>query len=121
MAEFTAAQRKDLRRLVELAYERELNEELGALEESFHQWRCGSINAYDLSQAIHEFHDGPARDLYVRYNRLKPDVLVAHAFARGVLTERAVYSPRRTSLRRFAMRSNHKLRTTWPKVESGCR
>jgi len=90
MAEFTAAQRKDLRRLAELAYERELNEELGALEESFHQWRCGSINAYDLSQAIHEFHDGPARDLYVRYNRLKPDVLVAHAFARGVLTEKDV-------------------------------
>jgi hypothetical protein len=62
---------------------------LGALEESFRQWRCGVINAYDLSQAIHEFHDGPARDLYVSYNRLKPDVLV-EAFARGVLTEKDV-------------------------------
>jgi hypothetical protein len=90
MAEFTAAQRKDLRRLVELAYQRELGEELGALEASFHQWRCGSINAYDLSEAIHEFHDGPARNLYVSYNRLKPDVLVARAFARGVLTEKDV-------------------------------
>ena len=99
MAEFTAAQRKDLRRLAELAYERELNEELGALEESFHQWRCGSINAYDLSQAIHEFHDGPARDLYVSYNRLKPDLLVARAFARGVLTENDVAPSIRDALR----------------------
>jgi hypothetical protein len=90
MAEFTAAQRKELRRLVDVAYERELSEELGALEQSFHQWRSGSINAYDLSQAIHEFHDGPARDLYVNYNRLKPDVLVARALARGVLTEKDV-------------------------------
>jgi hypothetical protein len=87
MAEFTAAQRKHLRRLVDVAYERELRKELGALEESFHQWRSGSINAYDLSQVIHEFHDGSARDLYVTYNRLKPDVLVARALARGVLTE----------------------------------
>lgn len=98
MAEFTAAQRKDLRRLVELAYERELSEELGVLEESFHQWRCGSINAYDLSQAIHEFHDGPARDLYVSYNRLKPEVLVARAFAHGVLTEKDVVPSIRDAL-----------------------
>ena len=90
MAEFTAAQRKDLRRLVDVAYERELSEALGALEESFREWRCGSINAYDLSQVIHEFHDGSARDLWVTYNRLKPDVLVAHALARGILTAKDV-------------------------------
>lgn len=99
MAEFTAAERRSWDDWSTWLKERELSKELGALEESFHEWRRGSINASDLSQVIHEFHDGSARDLYASYDRLKPDVLVARALAHGVLTETDVAAGIRVALR----------------------
>ena len=34
---------------------------------------------------IHEFHQGPARQLFARYNSGMPDAAVAHAIGSGVI------------------------------------
>ena len=79
------AQRKELRRLAELAYERELSTALAALEAQFHEWHAGKLNVHELSDVIHQFHNGVARDLYVTYTRLQPRVAVAQAVGRKIL------------------------------------
>ena len=49
---FTKLERKELRRLAGLAYERELAKALGSLEESFRQWKKNKITAFELSDLI---------------------------------------------------------------------
>ena len=46
------------------------------------------MSPFELSEAIHKFHQGPARDLYVKYEMKNgmPEWLVAGAIARGVIT-----------------------------------
>jgi len=87
MDHFGKAQRKELRRLAAVAYERELGTALAALEAQFREWHTGKIDVHDLSDVIHQFHNGVARDLYVTYTRLEPQVAVAQAVARKVLRD----------------------------------
>jgi len=83
----TKAQRRRLRELGGIAYERDLSEHLTALESEFKRWRAGEIDAFALSEAIHRFHQGPSRDLFTQYEPSHLDFAVAHAIHRGVLTE----------------------------------
>ncbi len=87
MASLENAQRKELRRLAALAYERELGTALAALEGQFHEWHAGNLDVHELSDAIHQFHNGVARDLYVTYTRLEPRVAVAQAVGRKILRD----------------------------------
>jgi hypothetical protein len=80
-------QRRHIRELATLAYERELARELGAVEVEFSRWRRGEINVHDLSDLIHQFHDGTARRLYSIYAGDVLEVALGSAIARGVLTE----------------------------------
>ena len=84
---FGKAQRRELRRLANLAYERELGAALAALETHFREWHAGSCDVHQLSDTIHQFHNGIARDLFVTYTRLEPRVAVAQAVARKVLRD----------------------------------
>jgi hypothetical protein len=81
---------KELRRrlldLTELAYERELSHELAELEAEFGRWRSGETNAFDVSQAIHEFHQVVARDLFSRYRPENAEIVVAQAIIRGIIS-----------------------------------
>lgn len=45
----------------------ELSLELKKLHEQFQKWQDGSINAFDLNDEIHKFHNGAARSLYVTH------------------------------------------------------
>ena len=47
-----------LRQLAGDAWEAELSMHLEGLLAQFHAWKEKHINAHDLSQKIHEFHDG---------------------------------------------------------------
>lgn len=67
------------------AYEAELGLALGELEQHFGAWRSGQIQASELSDRIHDFNRGPARELWGRYNARMDDVQVAHAIAKGLL------------------------------------
>lgn len=87
MDAITRSERKLLRRLAGVAYERELGRELDSLFAAFHEWKAKQSSAHDLSAAIHEFHDGVARDLYVMYGRFDPLQTVPRAVAAGLLAE----------------------------------
>ena len=45
------------------------------------------LDVHELSDAIHQFHNGVARDLYVTYTRLEPRVAVAQAVGRKILRD----------------------------------
>ena len=83
----TKAQRRRIRELGGIAYERELSEHLSSLESEFKRWRASEIDGFVLSEAIHRFHQGPARGLFSKYESPYVDFAVANAIHRGVLTE----------------------------------
>lgn len=88
--ELTKAQRKRLLQLAAIAHERDLAVELARLEAAFQRWRAQELDAFELSDLIHRFHQGPSRDLFSKYDRANMDFAVAHAIHRGILTEAEV-------------------------------
>ncbi len=75
-----------LRDLSMKAHEEELRRGLLPLAQAFDDWRDGKISSGELTEIIHEFHQGSARDLFVRYNRGVLTANVAHAVASGILS-----------------------------------
>lgn len=96
----TKSERALLRRLAEEAWGAELTEELERLFEDFCKWTDHGISVFDLSERIHEFHDGVSRELYSRYTNLDPDVTVARAIAKGLVGEDVLGDSLRTKLAR---------------------
>ena len=82
--------RRELRELVGKAHDRELGIYLDELEMRFKEWKEGKIGPSDLSDFIHEFHDGSARHVYKTYTTLKREQLVARALGIGLLREEEV-------------------------------
>ena len=87
MVSYSTTQRKALRSLANLAYERELDAELANLEARFRQWRAQQISGFELSDFIHEFHDGASRELYMLYGSVDAAYLVARAILQGLLRD----------------------------------
>lgn len=81
----TKSQKKHLRYLAGIAYDRELGVALDRLFESYQQWKSGEIDAWDVNEEIHKHHNGISRELYNRYEYPDPCLLVARAIADGVL------------------------------------
>jgi hypothetical protein len=98
MAPLTRRERKLLHELASLAYERELGGEIARLELVFTEWRVGRRSPHEVSTAIHEFHDGVARDLYGLYTRIEPAHAVGRAIAVGLLGEGEVNAELRAKL-----------------------
>ena len=89
-----------MRRLASVAYERELGRELDRVLAAFNNWKAKQLSAHDVSAAVHEFHDGAARDLYVLYTRIDPSQTVARAVAAGLLTDDEIPAELLTKLAR---------------------
>ena len=87
---FTKGQRRKLRDLGGIAYERDLSEHLARLESEFRRWRAGEIDPFALAEAIHQFHQGPARELFSTYATSDLDFAVAQAIHRGLLKQEEV-------------------------------
>jgi hypothetical protein len=87
---FNKSIRKKLRELADIAHDRELGQHLSALQEEFGSWKSGNISPHELSDRIHEFHDGPSRDVWLFYNRFKTDIIVARALNEGLIAESEV-------------------------------
>ena len=85
MSNVTKRTRKMLRELAGVAYERELTTRLEGLAEEFDAWRAGRLSPWDLENAIHRFHNGDARDLWKKYDRLGPEESVSAAVVDGLL------------------------------------
>jgi hypothetical protein len=87
MDEPPKALKRAIRQLADMAYERELASALEALHQQFSSWRNGAIGPFELSDAIHRFHNGIARDLYNRYSSGGIlDGVVAGAIIRGTIS-----------------------------------
>lgn len=82
--------RRLIREYAARAYEAELGQALGELDQQFAAWRNGHISAFELSEHIHSFHQGPARDLWGRYNAHIDDTLVAHAIVTSLLPRETI-------------------------------
>lgn len=89
---FTKLERKELRRLAVLAYERELSKALEALEENFRQWKKNKITAFELNELIHKFHNGIARDLWSFYARGHTELIVVQAIENGIILKTEINS-----------------------------
>lgn len=87
---FTKSERKELRKLAGSAYERELAKALETLEESFRQWRKKKISAFELSDRVHKFHNGVARNLWSFYEAGHTEIIVRHAIAKGIILKTEV-------------------------------
>ena len=60
--------KKELSKLGGILHERELNIYLSNLSLHFEEWRKGNLSPFELSEKIHQYHQNPARELYIRYN-----------------------------------------------------
>ena len=85
---YSKDQKKRLRDLAGQAYETELNRELARLLEDFQSWQAGDLNPFELSEKIHQFHQGASKELYKRYTYVDADIVVARALAEGVLEDK---------------------------------
>jgi hypothetical protein len=85
--DLTKSQRRRIRELAGIAYDRELSRELTALEADFARWRSGAISAHDLDEKIHQFHQGPNRRLFTTYTGGSVELAVAASIANGIISE----------------------------------
>jgi len=77
--------RKKLQELASKAYEEELRRALLPLAEAFERWKAGAVSSFQLSDLIHEFHQGPSHKIWSWYARFKPNATVPRAIAIGLL------------------------------------
>lgn len=89
--ELTKNVKRQIRELANLLYQKELDAELAKLDTHFGQWRQGKLSPFDLAEHIHQFHQKPARELWVKFSddKLFP-MLVARAIVEGTLSEEEV-------------------------------
>jgi len=79
--------KKELRQHADRAWEAEMRAALGALAAKFDDWRAGNMSSTDLNAAIHQFHDGVAREIWKRFSTNDPKIPLAHAVAVGFIDE----------------------------------
>ena len=91
MKKYNKSERKELRKLSELAYKRELNSAINDLYNKFKEWEKGSIDSFKLDHEIHKYHNGISRELYKKYddNDLI-DITIGWAIAKGILEKSEV-------------------------------
>jgi len=80
-------QRRELRELQGLAWERELEEAMQSLRKDFNHWEGGEIAVFELSDRIHKFHNGRSRELYNMYSGSLNNWWIGNTIARGVIDE----------------------------------
>ena len=97
--QLTKDQKRQARELAVVAREAELAGALDELHELFADWRNGRIDAFQLSDAIHQFHDGQSRDLFKMYNGLPPEDLAARAIAHDLVPPEKIPRELRRALR----------------------
>ncbi len=89
-AEFSKTERAQLRTLVGEAWKHELDLALEDLFEAFGRWADHDLDAFELSDRIHEFHDSISRELYKRYAGLPAHLAVGYAVSHGILDNSAL-------------------------------
>src|SRR5947199_10513978 len=86
MAETPKRVKRLLREHAAVAHEEELRRALVPVAEAFKRWERAELDSGELSEIIHKFHQGPARELWVRYNTAQLEMGVDFAITRGLLS-----------------------------------
>lgn len=92
--------RKLLREALDLAYQKELGRELAKLHAAFERWQQGEVSPFDLSDAIHAFHQGPNRTLYLRYVQGDQLLMLAGAVSAEILRPEELHPDLRPHVQR---------------------
>ena len=79
--------RSELRRLTQLAHERELKNVLLALFGRFDQWRRGQLDAFELNEELRRHSVETSKALQAKYSGTPPETAVAMAIVMGVLRD----------------------------------
>ena len=95
-SQFTKRERAILRGLAAEFHQLELENGLTDLYEKFSIWNGNGMNAFELNEAIHQFHDGLSRELYKTYVLGDPGISVAIGIYRQLIDpgdlDKALYS-----------------------------
>lgn len=87
---WTKKQRRELRNLQGLAWDRELSGALEELLRDFQSWEKGKISPFELNDRIHRFHNGRSRELFNAYAGSLDSFWLEIVVARGVIEESEV-------------------------------
>jgi len=67
-------------------YKREMSLEMDILYASFNDWKNGSTDVFALRDKIHIYYKGPAKELFLKYERPSfADLNIAEAVIKGVI------------------------------------
>jgi hypothetical protein len=83
----TKADKKRVRQLAGIAWERELRCELRKIAAAIEEMENNSLSPFDVNDSIHRFHNGASRDLYKQYSDSLPWWGVCRAYHDRVLTD----------------------------------
>ena len=86
MNDLTKKKKRHLRKLTDIAYERDLSRCLDVIANKFEAWKRNEISVWELNQDIHKYHNEIARDLYKSYTMNDPAFSVAFGVAQGVIS-----------------------------------
>ncbi|HRX81107.1 MAG TPA: hypothetical protein P5307_18690 [Pirellulaceae bacterium] len=84
--DFTKSDRKRIRELADLAWDRRLRLELRKIAVAMEEMENGRLTPIDVTDRIHIFHDGAVRDLCNQVSTSLPWTAVCRAYFDGVLT-----------------------------------
>ena len=90
MPELPKRLKRLLREHVAAAHDEELRRALLPLADDFDRWRRGEMSSGELSERIHNFHHGPAREIWKMYNYGSPALSLAYAIHQGILPRESV-------------------------------
>ena len=84
---FSKSERRFVRELAQIAWERQLRNEIEKLKVVFGEMDAGIASPFDVQERSHQFEVDVARDLFQRYSPSDPWFAVCRARYDGVLTE----------------------------------
>ena len=83
-------EKRELRELVSECYEAHLSDLLDNLYDDFQKWGGKYIDAFELTNRIHEFHDRKARELYSMYVLSPPEVAIIYALRNKIIGKEGI-------------------------------
>lgn len=83
----TKSERKLIRKLADMAWQRQLRDALKDIAGVVSQMDAGNLSPFDANDAVHQFHSGISRELYNRYSVSDPWLAVCRAHYDGILKD----------------------------------
>ena len=90
-AELPKAIKRALRELAGRAHETLLRRALTDLRREFDAWERSEIDAFELTERVHKFHQGPAQEIYLRFSGgIDLRLLVGYCVHEGLIERESI-------------------------------